>query len=390
MSKIKYGIVFILYFLVLFSLFIYSFTQIDLNLTLSSNQTYQIIQSQLITLGYFDRSSSAFIFSSLILLMGGFYFFFIISAKNRLLSENRINKLILLSILILIFAYPAFSHDIFNYMFDARIITKYQANPYLHTALNFPSDLWTRFMHWTHRTYPYGPIWLVVSVPFSFLGFGKFVLTLFNFKLMFMLFHIGNIVIIGKINSLVNPKFKLLGKVIYALNPLILIESLLSPHNEVVMLFFSLLAVYEGYVRKRVFAGIIDMIISAGIKFITILGIIPLIISKYSFKKVNIDYWFGINLMMIVIPLIAQICYREPYPWYFIMVIGFGIFLSKYLGVFFLLIGISFGSIFRYIPYLFSGDYSREVTAMQNKLFLIPLVISIILSLLVRNKKVLN
>jgi len=79
---------------------------------------------------------------------------------------KRYNPL-LISILIgvgLLFSYPFLSHDLFNYLFDAKIVTFYHQNPYILKALDFPSDPWLRFMHWTHRTYPYGPSFLFLTL----------------------------------------------------------------------------------------------------------------------------------------------------------------------------------------------------------------------------------
>jgi len=148
----------VVYSLLLLFLIIYSYSQIDLNLTLSSNQLYQSIQQQLIYLGYFNRPLSTVVFTILLFLLFTFYFFILYLVNKKKVTLQKILLLVVLTCVILLFSYPAFSHDIFNYMFDARIVTKYYQNPYFHSALDFPNDLWTRFMHWTHRTYPYGPI----------------------------------------------------------------------------------------------------------------------------------------------------------------------------------------------------------------------------------------
>jgi hypothetical protein len=184
---------------------IYSYSQIDLNLTLSANGIYQSFQKALIYIGYFNRPYSLIIFLIILSLLYFFYLLFFTLSVKRIISFKTVCIIVVLSSVILLFSYPAFSHDFFNYMFDARIITKYQLNPYLFRALDFPGDLWTRFMHWTHRTYPYGPLWLVITVPFSFFGFGKFTLTLFNFKLLFAVFHLGNIFLIYKILRKLSP-----------------------------------------------------------------------------------------------------------------------------------------------------------------------------------------
>lgn len=388
----RYSFLFVIYVIILLTFSIYSYSQIDLNLTLSANSIYQSFQKQLIQLGYFNRPLSTGIFFILIFLLFTFYFLFLRLVEQEKLTRSNILWLIIGSSMILFFAYPAFSHDIFNYMFDARIVTKYFSNPYFFSAQNFPSDLWVRFMHWTHRTYPYGPTWLLLTLPFSFIGFGKFVLTLFNFKLMFTAFHYGNIYLIYKILKKVFPKGANLGLVFYALNPLILIESIVSPHNEVAMLFFLLLAIYQIFIKNNRLFAVMNLFLSAGIKFVTVI-LLPLFIfnnfifyssserqrvEKFSSRQartIYIERWLKLTFLLLIPPLLLQIYYREPYPWYFIILVGITalILYNHYLK--FIISGITFGAMLRYIPYLYQGDYSDQVRFQQNVLFIMPIIL---------------
>ncbi len=174
MIKKSYGLWVGGYGLGLLALTIYSYSQIDLNLTLSSNAVYQSFQQTMIWLGYFNRPLSTTIFLVLVFLLFAIYYLLLRLVKQGRLEERQFWILVILTLGISVFAYPAFSHDIFNYMFDARIVTTYGLSPYQYKALDFPADLWIRFMHWTHRYYPYGPTWLLLTLPFSFSGFGKF------------------------------------------------------------------------------------------------------------------------------------------------------------------------------------------------------------------------
>ena len=365
------------YSLILLSFAIYSYSQIDLNLTLSANTFYQDIQQQLIYLGYFNRPLSAALYLILIFLLFIFYLLILQKTHKKQVTRRQIFWLIIISVTVLFFAYPAFSHDFFNYMFDARIVTTYHLNPYFYKALDFPADLWIRFMHWTHRTYPYGPIWLLVTLPFSFLGFGKFTVTLFNYKLMFTLFHLGNIYLIHKILDKVSPKFSLLGVVFYALNPLILIESLVSPHNEVIMLFFLFLAIYL-LIKKKSAASVVALIISAGVKFVTLIYL-PLFIYYFYFscKSMKLLTLFKLMLLFILLPLVWEIIYREPYPWYFILLIGLGSLWINKKNIIILGSGISLGALARYAPYLYQGDYPAWVVHLEAAVFFGAIIFSL-------------
>lgn len=384
MSKIKTQLLYVLFGLVLSVVTLYSYTQIDLNLTLSSNTYYQFLQNLLIRLGYFNRALSVGIFLSLLSVLFAWYIFLLYLIRKKLITASVTIWFIVLSVGLLFFAYPAFSHDIFNYMFDARILTKYHANPYMLKALDFPSDLWIRFMHWTHRTYPYGPIWLLLTAPLSILGMEKFVLTLWLYKLLFALFHLGNIYLLWLILKKTDPENTLSGVAFYAFNPLILIESLVSPHNEVIMLFFLLLAVYFGFIKKKEVYGFISLILSAGIKFITFI-LLPLFMYRHKSKKVfGLDPFLKLSILLLSLPLIFQIISREPYPWYFILFIGLGALLSRNLHMKLFLVGISVGSLLRYTPFLYSGEYTLNNAFAQNVLFAVPIIASVICMIIIK------
>ncbi len=365
----------IAYFLTLLFLTIYSYSQIDLNLTLSSNQTYQFFQNQLIQLGYFNRPISTLIYLLLLLLFFSFYLIFLYQVKHKKLIRKDIFQLIVISCVILLFSYPAFSHDLFNYMFDARIVTKYHLNPYYYSALDFPDDLWIRFMHWTHRVYPYGPLWLLITLPLSYLGYGKFVLTLVFFKLFFVIFHLGNTYIIYKLLTRINPKYSLYGVVFYALNPLVIFESLVSPHNDVVMLFFLLLTIYLVVAKRNRLLAIISLLFSGAVKFTTLVLLPLFLIPNKSYKV-----WLKLTLFFLILPVLIQTIYREPYPWYFIILIGVGALIGDSINISIMLSVLTFGLLLRYAPYLYYGDYSKTVSLWQTWLFLFPFIISLLIA----------
>lgn len=362
------------YFLLFVFLTLYSYSQIDLNLTLSGNPVYQSFQKQMILLGYFNRPLSSLIFAVIVLFLFLFYIFILRSVGNKLFTVRKITIFLITGIAVLFISYPAFSHDIFNYMFDARIITKYFSNPYVHSALNFPDDLWTRFMHWTHRTYPYGPVWLLITLPVSLAGLGKFVATLAGFKLLFILFHLGNIYVISKILEKINPKNRIWGVIFYALNPLIIIESLVSPHNEVMMLFFLLLSIYITFIRKNIFAGFISLLLSVGIKFATFTVVPVLIFYKLFSDRIKIRYWVMAIFVFMLPSVLLEIIYRQIYPWYFIPLIGVSALLTEHKLIPIIISAVSLSAMLIYLPYLYLGEYTGLTHFWENTLFIIPLV----------------
>jgi Gpi18-like mannosyltransferase len=260
--------------------------------------------------------------------------------------------LIFASVLAL-FSYSAFSHDLYNYIFDARIVTKYGQNPYLFKALDFPNDTWVRFMNWTHRTYPYGPLWLILTILPSSLGFEKFIVTQFLFKIFFAFFYLGSVYLIFRINQQIKSENPLWSVVYFALNPLVIIESLISPHVDISMTFFVLSGFYFLASKKNGWASL-SFIFGALIKFLPMV-LIPVIFLKHWDRKVAVSILiFAISL----IPIVAQ---REFYSWYLVPFMAMasiftkGNLLTRFLSFF------SIGLILTYVPYLYFGVYDQIV-----------------------------
>ena len=100
---IAYGIT-----LALFAL--YSYSLLDLNLTLLNFDLWTQFRNVMIQFGYFQRLNSTFVFVALICLVSGFHLYLL---KNY--KKYSALHLSLIIAVILLFAYPFLSHDLFNY-----------------------------------------------------------------------------------------------------------------------------------------------------------------------------------------------------------------------------------------------------------------------------------
>src|SRR3989304_6764601 len=214
---------------------VFSYAYVDLNLTLSQNPQALSFVRLMQQLGYYHRLQATLIY--LILIIFAFSFFIInlwLFYKSKI-GLNYLKISTITNTAILIFAYPFLSSDLFNYLFDAKIIINYHASPYTHRPLDFPNDEWLRFMRWVHRYSPYGPFWLGMSIIPAFLGFGKFILNYLTFKIFIAFFHLINTYLIWKILNRTDVEMATFGTAFYALNPLFLIEGVANSHNDVVL-----------------------------------------------------------------------------------------------------------------------------------------------------------
>lgn len=131
---------------------------------------------------------------------------------------------------LLIISYNALSHDVFNYIFNARMLVKYRANPHVAVAQQFADDPWMRFMHNIHTPAPYGQAWTLVSIVPYLLGLGKFLITWLNFKTFALL---GMIIAYLCLRTLIKKENKSRADLaLVFFNPLMLLETISNAHND--------------------------------------------------------------------------------------------------------------------------------------------------------------
>ena len=345
------------------ALFFYAFTQIDLSLTFSQASVLQSIQKAFQYVGYFNRPLATELFFLIIVGLFTCYILLLDRIREKKIPAKKLWFLLGVVTLLLTFAYNAFSYDLFNYIFDAKIITQYQENPYMKKALDFPGDPMLSFMRWTHRVYPYGPVWLGLTVPLSYLGMQKFAITFFLFKFLMTGAYLGTVYYLYQILKKLTPENALFGTAFFALNPLVLIESLVSAHNDIVMMFFAVMAVYF-LIKKRIFFALLLLFLSIGIKFATILMLPVFIYAIYQYvrkEKINWDKLFFSLFFFMIVGVFAVTIRTNFQPWYLLYILPFAALLSDRRYIFTSIILVTITALFNYVPYLFTGNWDEPI-----------------------------
>lgn len=368
---------------------IFSYAYVDLNLTLSTNPLILDFVGLMQQLGYYNRPIASIIYITMILSSFFIYSLTIFLFMKSKISFTYLKVTTIINTLILVVAYPFLSSDLFNYIFDAKIILNYQANPYTHQPLDFPNDDWLRFMRWVHRYSPYGPFWLGFSLIPAFLGFGKFIINLFTFKIFIALFHLINSYVIYKILKKIKPKFAQIGTAFYALNPTILIEGVANAHNDVVLATFLIVPIYYFTNNKKTYS-IIILIIGALVKYIPILNIPWIVWAIYS-KKEDISKIVTLSLITMILftYIFSSFRFSVPFvsagatqvqfqPWYLFWTLPYVALLTN-IRVGILAIAVSLGASFRYLPFIYYGDWSHPgTTEFMQVITFLPAVIILI------------
>lgn len=172
--------------------------------------------------------------------------------KRRSFAMNRVKLFFLvISLMMVSLSYPIFSNDIFNYMFGAKTVVYYHQNPFLVMPnVFFENDLWLRFTHNIDNiyysignmpiTYFYGPVFLLYTlIPSLFFGAVEFQKLFWSYKLMGAILFL----VVGYIIKKINPKDNLVWAY-WFFNPFLITELLINSHNDLVMIFFFIMAVY--------------------------------------------------------------------------------------------------------------------------------------------------
>lgn len=356
-------LIFVGYLLLLFGFTIFSYVFVDPNFLYLNNpfKNYQFDHRAIVTILYITFITLFFIF----------YFLFIKFYTENNLTVRNIKWLIGLTVVFLLFSYSAMlSHDIFNYVATAKVTYSYKENPYIVMPIEFVGDPILRFTHAANKIALYGPLWiLLTSVPYA-VGLGNYLVTMFVFKIFIAAFYIATVWLVQKISN------NWLTIIIFALNPLVIVETLVGNHNDIVMIFFALLAIHLIY-SKKIFFGGLFLFLSIFIKYSTIF-LLPVMVyvvwKQGSGKKTS---WGKVTLLstaaMFTIFLLSP--FREEiYPWYFIWPFTFVIFQFKKKLFLYGMIALSFGLMFRYIPFMFLRTHFGPTPVIKSFVTFAPLV----------------
>ena len=148
--------------------------------------------------------------------------------------------------LIFVFTPAMLSHDILVYASYSRLLANYHANPYFAPIAAFPHDPYFPLNYWGKTVAAYGPLWLAVCGFLGFLAGPQPIDYVLAFRLFALAAHLFNIWLVTKTLREMgqSPRTITLGALLYAWNPLVLLESGLGGHNDVFMMTFLLLGVF--------------------------------------------------------------------------------------------------------------------------------------------------
>jgi len=149
-------------------------------------------------------------------------------------------------------SFPALSTDIFDYNNQNRVAFLHKANPWQYSADNFPDDGEIYYGSWLSRASVYPPVTFLFSSLVHY-GLGDSVFSgIIGFKLLALIFW-GLIIFVLSRTLKEKQQKKIL---LFAINPLVLIEFIGNGHNDLIIGFWILITVYALVQKKTKLSAI--------------------------------------------------------------------------------------------------------------------------------------
>lgn len=346
-------------FLSLFSIFSYAFVD--------PNFTY--LKDIYSGFAFSNRFLTTTFYIVFVLIAFVFYGIFVRLGVRKKIHVGEMFILLSVTVGILLFSYPAMlSYDIFNYIATSKVLFFYHENPYVIMPIEFTGDPLLSFTHAANKIALYAPGWILLTgVPYV-LGFGNFIVTLLNFKLLFLAFYLATAFLIWKISKNIVSVF------LFSFNPLIITETLISGHNDIAMMFLALFSFFL-LIKKKIFIAVLLFIFSILIKYATIL-LIPvfLYILWKTIKKKDINWKsiFYLSSLLMYVGFLLSPIREEIYPWYATWFLSFAFLVPDKKLLLYISIAFSFGLLFRYVPFMLFGTHAGLTTFIKSSVTFIP------------------
>jgi hypothetical protein len=132
------------------------------------------------------------------------------------------------------------SLDIYDYIARGRITGVHRGNPYVWTPSQYAGDPFMEYASWKDNTAAYGPVWEVISGFISRMAGDSLWLNMITHKGLALACYLACVLIVAVLLLRVAPKRALSGTLLFAWNPLILLEGVANGHNDLLLMVFIL------------------------------------------------------------------------------------------------------------------------------------------------------
>lgn len=167
----------------------------------------------------------------------------------------------------LLWMYPYGASDIFDYIVRGRISGVYSGNPFINLPAEYPNDPFYNYMWWHDAPTAYGPLWELLAGLSARLAGDGIIANVIAFKCLSGVFWIGSTAVVARILHRSNPSQVLPRTLLFAWNPILLYETFGNGHNDIVMVFFILLACWA-FLENKLLPGFLALTGGVLVKFV--------------------------------------------------------------------------------------------------------------------------
>jgi hypothetical protein len=228
-------------------------------------------------------------------------------------SFANVKTLVAIGILIrvvLLFVEPNLSDDFYRFIWDGRLLN-HGINPFLelpsyYIEQNLHSEFLTQdlYRNLNSQNYytVYPPVLQAVFGVATFLFPTSVLGSIFVMKLFLLIFEIGSIVLIMRLLKYFKmPKENVL---LYALNPVVILEIVGNIHFEGAMICFSLLAIWL-LVREKWHLSGLSMSIAIVAKLLPLM-FLPFLLKRFRLRSISYYITVGCGVILLFIPLLNE------------------------------------------------------------------------------------
>ncbi|MBA2241010.1 MAG: hypothetical protein H0W09_07195 [Solirubrobacterales bacterium] len=208
-----------------------------------------------------------------VLLIYGLAMYLVAGRRSRLL-EVLVFGSGALFLIVQLFGAALLSNDVYSYIMHGRIFGVYGGNPNLEAPRQFPGDLYLRLVEWRNAPSSRGPLWTILSAGLALVGGERIGVTVLLFRSLGTVAALAAAATLWSCLRQLAPRQTSLGLVLFLWNPLVVLESGLSGHSDIVMAALLLLA-FRLHLRRRRALASAALVLAVLIKFIAGL-IVPL------------------------------------------------------------------------------------------------------------------
>ena len=206
--------------------------------------------------------------------------------KSALDFKNKKQSLYILPLTVLVFCTlipPLFSIDLYEYIIRGRMSAIYGLNPFFNTPETISHDPLYPMIFWKTVTTAYGPLWSLLSSFLVTITGRSVLLNIFGFKSTLLIFHLGTGLVLYRLALAIHTEKSKYIAFLYLFNPYILFMNLVENHNDIIMVFFLILAFYL-LVKDKFLLSTVALSLSIATKYIPIL-LVPLFFI-YIYRKI--------------------------------------------------------------------------------------------------------